>query len=84
MGQVSALSSISGSSRLEARGTEVGLVEGMGTVHHFGRRGRAGGEDGAQRLMAVQHRREVLHFLCELFDFLAQGCILFLQVFTLL
>lgn len=34
--------------------------------------------------MAAQHRREVLHLLCELLDLFAQGRVLFLQVFTLL
>lgn len=60
------------------------LVEGVGAVHHLGGRGRAGGQHGAQGLVAAQHRREVLHLFRELFDLLPQRCILFLQVFTLL
>lgn len=56
----------------------------MGAVYHFGRRGGAAGQHGAQGLVAAQHRCEVLQFLCELFDLLTQSRILFLQVFTLL
>lgn len=71
-------------SGLEARGADVRLVEGVGAVHHLGRRGRAGGQHGAQGLVAAEHRREVLHLLRELLDLLAQSRVLFLQVFALL
>lgn len=56
----------------------------MGAVYHFGRRGGAAGQHGAQGLVAAQHGCEVLQLLCELFDLLPQSRILFLQVFTLL
>lgn len=80
----SALPHLWKSSGLEARGADVRLVEGVGAVHHLGGRGRAGGQHRAQGFVAAEHRREVLHLLCELLDLLAQSRVLFLQVFTLL
>lgn len=69
---------MSGKSGLEARRADVRLVEGVGAVHHVGGRGRAGGQHRTQGLMAAQHRREILHLLCELLDLLPQSRVLFL------
>lgn len=73
-----------GRSVLEARGADVGLVEGVrGVKHLWGRRwGRC--QDGAEWFVGAQHRGEVLHLLRQLPDLPAQGRVLPLQVFTLL
>lgn len=46
--------------------------------------GVLGGESRAQRLVAAQHRREVLGLLAQLLHLLPQGGILLLQVLALL
>lgn len=67
---------------LEAWGANVGLVKRVCGIKHFWRWWR-GCQDRAEWFMRVQHRGEVLHFLCQLLDLPAQGSILSLQVFTL-
>lgn len=73
-----------GRSVLEARGADVGLVEGVRGVKHLWGRRRGRRQDGAERFVGAQHRGEVLHLLRQLPDLPAQGRVLPLQVFALL